>query len=56
MLGSTVSASEEAENRARMALLMADLAKLPERQRAALLMRELNGLSHAEICRPSARR
>jgi RNA polymerase sigma factor (sigma-70 family) len=49
MLGSAVSASEEAENRARMALLMADLAKLPERQRAALLMRELNGLSHAEI-------
>src|SRR5215475_4666982 len=42
-------ASEEADNRARMALLMADLAQLPERQRAALLMRELNGLSHAEI-------
>jgi RNA polymerase sigma factor (sigma-70 family) len=43
------SASEEADTRARMALLMADLAELPERQRAALLMRELNGLSHAEI-------
>jgi len=49
LLGSAASASEEAENRARMALLMADLAKLPERQRAALLMRELNGLSHVEI-------
>ena len=49
VLGSTASASEEADNRARMALLMADLAHLPERQRAALLMRELNGLSHAEI-------
>ena len=49
VLGSTASASEEADNRARMALLMADLAQLPERQRAALLMRELNGLSHAEI-------
>jgi RNA polymerase sigma factor (sigma-70 family) len=43
------SASEEADTRARVALLMDDLAQLPERQRAALLMRELNGLSHVEI-------
>lgn len=49
MLGSARSASDEADDRARMAMLMADLAQLPERQRAALLMRELNGLSHAEI-------
>ena len=49
MFGSAASASDEADDRARMAVLMADLAQLPERQRAALLMRELNGLSHAEI-------
>jgi RNA polymerase sigma factor (sigma-70 family) len=49
LLAPTASASEEADNRARVALLIADLAQLPERQRAALLMRELNGLSHAEI-------
>ena len=48
-LGSAASASEEADTRARVSLLMGDLAQLPERQRAALLMRELNGLSHAEI-------
>ena len=30
-------------------LLQLDLADLPERQRAALVLRELNGLSHAEI-------
>jgi RNA polymerase sigma factor (sigma-70 family) len=49
LLGPAASASDEADSRARMALLMADLAELPERQRAALLMRELNGLSHVEI-------
>src|SRR5215218_10016507 len=32
-------------------LLGADLADLPERQRAALVLRELNGLSHEEIGR-----
>ena len=49
LLAPAASASEEADNRARMGLLIADLAQLPERQRAALLMRELNGLSHTEI-------
>ncbi|MGZ4227332.1 MAG: RNA polymerase sigma factor [Solirubrobacteraceae bacterium] len=49
LLGAAAAASEEADTRARMSLLIADLAQLPERQRAALLMRELNGLSHAEI-------
>jgi RNA polymerase sigma factor (sigma-70 family) len=49
VLGCAASASDEADDRARMAVLMADLAQLPERQRAALLMRELNGLSHVEI-------
>ena len=29
--------------------LQLDLADLPDRQRAALVLRELNGLSHAEI-------
>ncbi len=38
-----------AEERARLALLMADLRDLPELQRSALLMRELAGLSHHEI-------
>ena len=43
------SAADEARDRARLALLVADLAHLPDRQRGALLMRELSGLSHAEI-------
>jgi RNA polymerase sigma factor (sigma-70 family) len=45
----SASAEERAGERARFAGLMADLAELPERQRAALLMRELSGLSHEEI-------
>src|ERR1700759_2049126 len=49
VLGYAASASDEADDRARMAVLLADLAPLPERPRAALLMRELNGLSHVEI-------
>ncbi|MGI8428053.1 MAG: sigma-70 family RNA polymerase sigma factor [Solirubrobacteraceae bacterium] len=47
--GSTVSVEERAEARARLALLVADLRELPERQRGALVMRELSGLSHEEI-------
>jgi RNA polymerase sigma factor (sigma-70 family) len=43
------SVADQADERARMALLVADLAQLPERQREALVMRELNGLSHADI-------
>jgi len=35
--------------RERLRALIADLAELPERQRGALVMRELNGLSYAEI-------
>ncbi|HET6550445.1 MAG TPA: RNA polymerase sigma factor, partial [Solirubrobacter sp.] len=35
--------------REELRVLRADLADLPERQRAALVLRELNGLSHAEI-------
>jgi RNA polymerase sigma factor (sigma-70 family) len=40
---------EQAENHERLRHLVADLRDLPERQRAALLMRELSGLSHEEI-------
>ena len=35
--------------REELRLLRADLADLPERQRAALVLRELNGLTHVEI-------
>ena len=37
------------EGRERLATLVADVRDLPERQRAALVMRELSGLSHTEI-------
>jgi RNA polymerase sigma factor (sigma-70 family) len=37
------------EGRERLAMLVADLQALPERQRSALIMRELSGLSIAEI-------
>jgi RNA polymerase sigma factor (sigma-70 family) len=43
------SAEDEAAERARWGLLVADLAELPERARSALLLRELSGLSHQEI-------
>ena len=39
----------EAEARERLRTLVADLDQLPERQRGALVMRELSGLSYAEI-------
>ena len=45
----TASAVEVADERARLALLVADLGELSERQRGALVMRELSGLSHEEI-------
>lgn len=40
---------DRVEERRRLATLVADLHELPERQRAALVMRELSGLSHVEI-------
>lgn len=43
------SAEDRAEERARLALLVEDLRELPDRQRSALVMRELSGLSHEEI-------
>jgi RNA polymerase sigma factor (sigma-70 family) len=39
----------EAETRERLRALVVDLEHLPERQRGALVMRELSGLSYAEI-------
>jgi RNA polymerase sigma factor (sigma-70 family) len=45
----TDSLVQMVEDRERLAQLRADLRELPERQRAALVMRELNGLGHAEI-------
>ncbi|MDX6720957.1 MAG: hypothetical protein QOJ63_3211 [Solirubrobacteraceae bacterium] len=39
----------DAEQRGRLAQLVDDLRTLPERQRGALVMRELNGLSYDEI-------
>src|SRR5436305_7479529 len=43
------SAVEDVLRRERLATLVADLQELGERQRGALVMRELSGLSHAEI-------
>ncbi|MCW3057813.1 MAG: sigma-70 family polymerase sigma factor [Solirubrobacterales bacterium] len=43
------SAEERAGERTRLAALVADLRELPERQRSALVLRELSGLSHKEI-------
>jgi RNA polymerase sigma factor (sigma-70 family) len=42
-------ADSEAEARERLRHLVADLDQLPERQRGALVMRELSGLSYGEI-------
>src|SRR4051812_8500490 len=41
--------TDRVAEREELRLLRLDLAELPERQRAALVLRELNGLSHAEI-------
>jgi RNA polymerase sigma factor (sigma-70 family) len=43
------STEELVAGRARLGLLVADLRELTERQRGALVMRELSGLSHEEI-------
>src|SRR5690242_20739257 len=40
---------DRVSEREELRLLQLDLADLPERQRAALVLRELNGLSHEEI-------
>lgn len=46
---SLVAATDEQEVRERLRELMADLHQLPERQRGALMMRELSGLAYDEI-------
>jgi RNA polymerase sigma factor (sigma-70 family) len=46
---STDSLAQTVEDRERLAHLRTDLHELPERQRAALVLRELSGLSHEEI-------
>jgi RNA polymerase sigma factor (sigma-70 family) len=43
------SAEHQAGERARLALLVADLQELTERERSVLLMHELSGLTHREI-------
>jgi RNA polymerase sigma factor (sigma-70 family) len=44
-----VSERDDPAVRERLQALIGDLAALPERQRSALVMRELNGLSYSEI-------
>lgn len=48
-LAAAPGVAETAETRERLRTLLADLEQLPERQRAALLMRELSGMDFAEI-------
>lgn len=43
------SANQQAEDRIRLRELVSDLGSLPDRQRGALVMRELSGLSYSEI-------
>jgi RNA polymerase sigma factor (sigma-70 family) len=49
IMGSGDDPSESAATRERLRQLFADLANLPERQRSALVMRELSGLGFEEI-------
>jgi RNA polymerase sigma factor (sigma-70 family) len=55
----TAGLSEQVERRAELRELLSDVRELPEEQRAALLLSEAAGLSHAEVaqvlgCRPAA--
>jgi RNA polymerase sigma factor (sigma-70 family) len=45
----TTSVEDQVAERGRMDLLLCDLRELHDRQRSALVMRELSGLSHEEI-------
>lgn len=49
MESSALSVEAAADERARLSQLVADLHELPERQRGALVMRELSGLSHEDM-------
>jgi RNA polymerase sigma factor (sigma-70 family) len=46
---SEVASSDGQQTREELRTLISDLGALPERQRGAIVMRELNGLSYAEI-------
>lgn len=48
-LASRSGPAEEAEARVRLQQLMTDIAELPDRQRGALVMREMSGLSYEQI-------
>jgi RNA polymerase sigma factor (sigma-70 family) len=45
----TLSVEAAADERQQLSQLVADLQELPERQRGALVMRELSGLSHEQL-------
>jgi RNA polymerase sigma factor (sigma-70 family) len=47
--GASPGPEEHATTRERLDELLGDLAQLPERQRGALVMRELSGLSYSEV-------
>ncbi len=47
--GEDTEIEERVSEREQLRVLRHDLADLPDRQRSALVLRELNGLSHAEI-------
>jgi RNA polymerase sigma factor (sigma-70 family) len=49
LVGGDRSAAAEAEQREDMAILTTRMLALPEKQRAALVMRELEGMGHEEI-------
>jgi RNA polymerase sigma factor (sigma-70 family) len=48
-LAAAAGPAEEAEARSRLQQLVADIADLPPRQRGALVMKEMSGLSHEQI-------
>jgi RNA polymerase sigma factor (sigma-70 family) len=59
LVAAALPVEDTALQRERLSRLVTDVLELPERQRAALVMRELNGLSHEEIavaleCSPGA--
>jgi RNA polymerase sigma factor (sigma-70 family) len=47
--GPSEDPTEEAQRREDLARLVDDIARLPEQQRSALLMRELDGMSYADL-------
>jgi RNA polymerase sigma factor (sigma-70 family) len=52
----TAGLSEEVGRRAELRELLADLRELPEEQRAALVLTELEGLSHADVAEALGRK